>query len=88
MSTSKPESAAETENVVPNATRKLDSKHLDLIVANNVAEPDAGFEVDTNRAVLIDAAGNVDALPLQSKTALADVILDRVRDVLQERAKT
>jgi len=80
--------AAETENMVANATRKLESKRLDLIVANNVAEPDAGFEVDTNRAVLIDTAGNVDALPLQSKTALADVILDRVRDVLQERANT
>jgi phosphopantothenoylcysteine decarboxylase/phosphopantothenate--cysteine ligase len=74
--------AAETENVVANATRKLESKRLDLIVANNVAEPDAGFEVDTNRAMLIDAAGSVDALPLQAKTALADVILDRVRDVL------
>ena len=78
--------AAETENLVANATRKLESKHLDLVVANNVAELDAGFEVDTNRAVLVDAAGNVDALPLQSKTALADVILDRVRDVLHGRA--
>jgi phosphopantothenoylcysteine decarboxylase / phosphopantothenate---cysteine ligase len=77
--------AAETENVVANATRKLESKRLDLIVANNVAEPDAGFEVDTNRAVLIDTDGNADALPLQSKTALADVILDRVRDLLTER---
>jgi phosphopantothenoylcysteine decarboxylase / phosphopantothenate---cysteine ligase len=77
--------AAETENVVANATRKLESKRLDLIVANNVAEPDAGFEVDTNRAVLIDTAGNADALPLQSKTALADVILDRVHNLLTMR---
>jgi phosphopantothenoylcysteine decarboxylase / phosphopantothenate---cysteine ligase len=77
--------AAETENVVANATRKLESKRLDLIVANNVAEPDAGFEVDTNRAVLIDTAGNADALPLQSKTALADVILDRVLNLLTMR---
>jgi phosphopantothenoylcysteine decarboxylase / phosphopantothenate---cysteine ligase len=77
--------AAETENVVANASRKLESKRLDLIVANNVAEPDAGFEVDTNRAVLIDTAGNVDALPLQSKTALADVILDRVQQLLTTR---
>ena len=77
--------AAETENLVANATRKLESKHLDLIVANNVAEPDAGFEVDTNRAVLVDSAGNVDALPLQSKTALADVILDRVQELLTTR---
>jgi phosphopantothenoylcysteine decarboxylase/phosphopantothenate--cysteine ligase len=75
--------AAETDHLVDNAARKLAAKRLDLIVGNNVAEPDAGFEVDTNRAVLLDAAGNVDPLPLQSKIDLAGVILDRVRDLLR-----
>jgi phosphopantothenoylcysteine decarboxylase/phosphopantothenate--cysteine ligase len=70
--------AAETEDLVRNATRKLSSKHLDLIVANNVAEPDAGFEVDTNRALILDAEGGVDELPLLPKTELAGIILDRV----------
>jgi phosphopantothenoylcysteine decarboxylase / phosphopantothenate---cysteine ligase len=76
--------AAETDDLVENAVRKLAAKRLDLIVGNNVAEPDAGFEVDTNRAVLLDAAGHVDPLPLQSKIDLAGVILDRVRDLLRD----
>jgi phosphopantothenoylcysteine decarboxylase/phosphopantothenate--cysteine ligase len=75
--------AAETDDLVENAARKLAAKRLDLIVGNNVAEPDAGFEVDTNRAVLVDAAGHVEPLPLQSKIALAGVILDRVHGLLQ-----
>src|SRR5262249_44365042 len=74
--------AAETDDLVEHATRKLAAKRLDLIVGNNVAEPDAGFEVDTNRAVLVDADGHVDPLPLQSKVELAGVILDRVHDLL------
>ena len=48
------------------------------MVANDVSAADAGFEVDTNRAVLLDAAGSVEELPLLTKDALADVILDRV----------
>jgi phosphopantothenoylcysteine decarboxylase/phosphopantothenate--cysteine ligase len=74
--------AAETNDLIANAARKLDSKRLDLIVGNNVAEPDAGFEVDTNRAVILDTAGGVEPLPLQSKIELAGVILDRVLDLL------
>jgi phosphopantothenoylcysteine decarboxylase/phosphopantothenate--cysteine ligase len=74
--------AAETDDLVPNAQRKLATKHLDVIVANNVAEPDAGFEVDTNRAVILDASGNAEPAPLQSKIDLAGVILDRVTALL------
>jgi phosphopantothenoylcysteine decarboxylase / phosphopantothenate---cysteine ligase len=77
--------AAETDDVLANAARKLAAKHLDLMVANNVAEPDAGFEVDTNRAVILDAEGGVAPLPLQSKIELAGVILDRVRALLEKR---
>ena len=71
--------AAETERVREHAADKLSAKRVDLMVANDVSAPDSGFEVDTNRAVLLDAAGAVDELPLLSKAALADVILDRVR---------
>jgi phosphopantothenoylcysteine decarboxylase/phosphopantothenate--cysteine ligase len=60
------------------AADKLRAKRVDLMVANDVSAPDSGFEVDTNRAVLLDAAGAVAELPLLSKAALADVILDRV----------
>jgi phosphopantothenoylcysteine decarboxylase/phosphopantothenate--cysteine ligase len=48
------------------------------MVANDVTAPGAGFEVDTNRAVLLDSTGRVDELPLMTKAALAGVILDRV----------
>ena len=49
-------------------------------MANDVCAPDAGFEVDTNRAILLDSSGTVEETPLLSKAALADVILDRVAD--------
>ena len=70
--------AAETEHVEQHAAEKLAAKRLDLIVANDVSAPDAGFEVDTNRAVLLDSSGSVEQTPLLSKAALAGVILDRV----------
>lgn len=63
--------AAETERVTPEARRKLREKGLDLIVANNVGQPDAGFEVDTNRVTLISVAGQEETLPLMTKDAVA-----------------
>ncbi|HEX4490620.1 MAG TPA: bifunctional phosphopantothenoylcysteine decarboxylase/phosphopantothenate--cysteine ligase CoaBC [Acidimicrobiia bacterium] len=74
--------AAETDDVCANAAAKLGAKRVDLIVANDVTQPDAGFEVDTNRAVLLDSAGRIDELPLMSKSALAGVILDRIVSAL------
>jgi phosphopantothenoylcysteine decarboxylase/phosphopantothenate--cysteine ligase len=68
--------AAETDDVLRNAERKLASKGLDLIVANDVSRADAGFEVDTNAVTLIDASGRTD-VPLASKDDVADRILDR-----------
>jgi phosphopantothenoylcysteine decarboxylase/phosphopantothenate--cysteine ligase len=70
--------AAETENVVENAQRKLAEKGLDLIVANRVGSKDAGFAAETNTAVLLDAGGGREEVPLVSKRELADLILDRV----------
>jgi phosphopantothenoylcysteine decarboxylase/phosphopantothenate--cysteine ligase len=70
--------AAETQDVLANATEKLARKGLDLIVANDVAAADSGFEVDTNRITLIDAAGGAEPLPLMSKSAAAGAILDRI----------
>ena len=69
--------AAETDNVQNNAVSKLKKKHLDMIVANDVTAPGAGFNVDTNIATLITADGT-EAMPLQTKRQLADVILDRI----------
>ena len=77
--------AAETENLVEHATEKLRGKRLDLIVGNDISQPDAGFEVDTNRAVILDADGGIEALPLLAKTELAGVILDKVARLLNQK---
>jgi phosphopantothenoylcysteine decarboxylase/phosphopantothenate--cysteine ligase len=70
--------AAETRDVLDNARAKLERKQLDLIVANDVSAADSGFEVDTNRVTLLDAAGGVQTLPLMSKPAVAEQIIDRL----------
>ncbi len=70
--------AAETENLLQNAQGKLKEKNLDLIVANDISLPGAGFEVDTNIVKMIDCSGKVEELPLMTKEELADRILDRV----------
>jgi phosphopantothenoylcysteine decarboxylase/phosphopantothenate--cysteine ligase len=77
--------AAETDDLVAHATEKLHGKHLDLIVGNDISQPDAGFEVDTNRAVIIDADGGEQALPLLAKSDLAGVILDKVARLLEQK---
>jgi phosphopantothenoylcysteine decarboxylase/phosphopantothenate--cysteine ligase len=76
--------AAETEDVEGNAERKLRGKGLDLIVANDVTAPGAGFAVDTNAVTLIDAGGRT-AIPLASKDEIADRILDRALALAQAR---
>ncbi|MBI5968739.1 MAG: bifunctional phosphopantothenoylcysteine decarboxylase/phosphopantothenate--cysteine ligase CoaBC [Deltaproteobacteria bacterium] len=70
--------AAETENLLQNARQKLKEKNLDLIVANDITLPGAGFEVDTNIVKLLDPSGKVEELPLMTKEELADRILDRI----------
>ncbi|MGB2853097.1 MAG: bifunctional phosphopantothenoylcysteine decarboxylase/phosphopantothenate--cysteine ligase CoaBC [Dehalococcoidia bacterium] len=77
--------AAESENVVENATDKLKRKNLDLIAANDITATDSGFDVDTNKVVLIDRDGNVDDLPLMSKYEVASRILDKVVELLSQR---
>jgi len=71
--------AAETTRLQDYALKKLSEKNLDMIVANDVSQPDAGFNVDTNRALLVMRDGRSIECPLMSKEALADAILDCVR---------
>ena len=71
--------AAETKELVETARRKLVAKKLDLIVANDVTEPGAGFGTDTNRVVLIDRRGQVGNLPLMPKRQVAHCVLDAVQ---------
>jgi phosphopantothenoylcysteine decarboxylase/phosphopantothenate--cysteine ligase len=78
--------AAETDDLVANARKKLQRKNLDLVVANDVGQAGAGFDVDTNVVTILDAMGGVEELPLLSKREVADRILDRVTAVLQKSA--
>jgi phosphopantothenoylcysteine decarboxylase/phosphopantothenate--cysteine ligase len=77
--------AAETEDLVANARRKLQRKNLDLMVANDVGQAGAGFDGDTNIVRILDAQGGVEELPLQAKRSVADRILDRVVGLLKQR---
>lgn len=70
--------AAESEDLVRNATAKLKKKSLDLIVANNITEAQSGFGTDTNRVTLIDSRGKIEALPLLPKSEVAHKVLDKV----------
>jgi phosphopantothenoylcysteine decarboxylase/phosphopantothenate--cysteine ligase len=79
--------AAETEDLVANARKKLQRKNLDLMVANDVSQPGAGFDSDTNAVKILDAQGGVEEIPLQSKRSVADRVLDRVVGLLKQRAK-
>ncbi len=74
--------AAETEDLLTNARIKLERKNLDMIVANDVSATDAGFAVDNNRVVILDRAGNQQALPLMSKREVADTVLNRIAALL------
>jgi phosphopantothenoylcysteine decarboxylase/phosphopantothenate--cysteine ligase len=68
--------AAETDELVANAKKKLHEKNLDFIVANDVTLAGSGFEEDTNVATILDRKGNVQPLPLMTKEELADRIFD------------
>jgi phosphopantothenoylcysteine decarboxylase/phosphopantothenate--cysteine ligase len=74
--------AAETERVREHAASKLTAKQVDLMVANDVSAVDAGFMVDTNRVIVLDAAGSVEELPLLTKDSLADWLLERIAGLL------
>ncbi|MFC2743260.1 MAG: bifunctional phosphopantothenoylcysteine decarboxylase/phosphopantothenate--cysteine ligase CoaBC [Selenomonas artemidis] len=77
--------AAETENVETYAQGKLAKKNLDFIVANNVAEKDAGFSVGTNRVKIFFKDGRAEEHPLMAKSELAGIILDRLADALERK---
>ena len=74
--------AAESDDLRSNAQKKLTEKQLDLIVANDISAPDAGFAVDTNRVTILDAGGGEEILPLISKAEVAQFVLERVMGLL------
>ncbi len=74
--------AAESEDLVANARKKLQRKQLDLIVANDITDPSSGFGSDTNKVTIISRSGEAETLPLLTKREVADKILDRVVGLL------
>ncbi len=74
--------AAETDRVPERATAKLAAKGVDLMVANDVSAPGAGFDHDTNEVTIFGSDGSVTPVPLRSKDAVADAVLDRVSALL------
>jgi phosphopantothenoylcysteine decarboxylase/phosphopantothenate--cysteine ligase len=79
--------AAETNDHLRNGREKLRAKNLDLIVVNPVGGPDSAFDSDTNTATIIDTEGRAEEVPLVSKRAMADIVLDRVIGILKTHGK-
>jgi phosphopantothenoylcysteine decarboxylase/phosphopantothenate--cysteine ligase len=73
--------ALETGDARAKGRAKLERKFLDLIVVNDALEPGAGFEVDTNRVVILGQQGLDLELPLAGKREIADGILDAVEQL-------
>ena len=78
--------AAQSGDPVARGRDKLRRKAVDMIVANDISRPDAGFDVETNAATLITASGD-ESFPLGQKTELASMILDRAEHLLQTPAQ-
>ncbi|NJC87525.1 MAG: bifunctional phosphopantothenoylcysteine decarboxylase/phosphopantothenate--cysteine ligase CoaBC [Desulfuromonas sp.] len=76
--------AAETDDLLVNARKKLDDKRVDLIVANDVSEAGAGFGSDTIIVMFLDRHGNIEELPCLPKEEVADRLLDRIQLMLEE----
>lgn len=77
--------AAETEDVLKNARAKLRAKKLDIIVANDVTEDGAGFDVDTNVVTMVTRDGHTIPLPKLSKLAVAHRLLDEIRRLKRQQ---
>jgi phosphopantothenoylcysteine decarboxylase/phosphopantothenate--cysteine ligase len=68
----------ETENLIENSKKKLETKKADLMVANDISKEGAGFGTDTNIVTLIDSSGQIKELPLMSKYDVANAILNEI----------
>jgi phosphopantothenoylcysteine decarboxylase/phosphopantothenate--cysteine ligase len=76
--------AAESEELLANAEKKLRAKRLDLIVANDITRADAGFDVESNAVTMIRRDGTRVEVPLSSKRIIADRVLDEVLKLKQQ----
>lgn len=76
--------AAETNDLIENAKGKVNKKNLDFIVANDLTEEGAGFGTDTNIVKIIDNEGNINKYPQMKKDEVANIILDKVKSLLEK----
>lgn len=76
--------AADTSDIEARATKKLEAKNLDFIVANDVTKPGVGFEHDTNAVAIVSQQGEAQTIPLASKKVIAEAILDKAIDLLDD----
>ena len=74
--------AAETNDLIENASLKIKKKNLDFIVANDLTKEGAGFGVDTNIVKIIDKEGNITDYPKMKKEEVANIILDKIKELL------
>ena len=77
--------AAETNDVLENAAKKIKKKNLDFIVANDLTMQGAGFSTETNIVKIIEADGRIKEYPKLLKSEVGDIILDKVRDILENK---
>lgn len=78
--------AAESENLKNNAKKKMTEKEMDMIVANDITDPQAGFNVDTNKVLLMFSNGSTEQLPLLQKSEVADKVIQHLVNWLVEGA--
>jgi len=79
--------AAETEDLISNAKKKMQEKNLDFIVVNDVTKPGVGFGGDTNQVKILFPMGKVKDLPLMKKEEVSQIILDEVVHLLKQKRK-
>ena len=77
--------AAETQNLIESALEKLERKKLDMIVANDISAPGIGFQSDSNQVTFIKSEKDIESLPLLSKMEIANLLLDRIKKMAEER---
>jgi len=66
--------SAETENLIENSIKKLNLKHCDMIVANDVSKKETGFNVDFNKVSIVEKSGKIEKLPKNKKSYIASKI--------------
>lgn len=76
--------AAESQDLLKNARKKMRGKNLDMIIANNITTPDSGFESDDNQVTILDPSGGKQNLPLMNKLDVAIRIMERVTKLIHD----